>query len=109
MPKIKLLPLEAINRIAAGEVVENAASVVKELVENALDAGARDILIEVRGGGLDLIRIRDDGCGMEDEDALLAFDRYATSKIFSHEELFSLTTLGFRGEALSSIAAISRI
>ncbi len=100
---------ELINKIAAGEVVERPASVVKELVENSLDAGARSIRIEVLGQGSELIRVSDDGCGMSREDALIAPRRHATSKISDEADLFSIETLGFRGEALSSIAAVARV
>ena len=107
--KIRVLPDTVINQIAAGEVIENPASVVKELVENALDAGATSIAIEIKGGGLKLIRVIDDGCGMGRDDALLSLERHATSKIFSAEDLFTLQTMGFRGEALASIASISHL
>jgi len=98
-----------INKIAAGEVIENPASVVKELVENALDAEATDICIEILNGGRDLVRVSDNGCGMGQQDALLCLERYATSKTSSVEGLFSLDTMGFRGEALAAIAAISKV
>jgi DNA mismatch repair protein MutL len=107
--KIKILPEILSNKIAAGEVVERPASAVKELVENALDAGGDRILIDVEKGGGSLIQVADNGCGMSADDALLAIERYATSKIYKDEDLFSITTLGFRGEALPSIASVSRL
>ncbi len=109
MPRIRLLPDQLVSQIAAGEVVERPASVVKELVENALDAGAGHIAIELERGGKGRVRVSDDGCGMDEDDALLAFDQHATSKIDSIEDLSRVATLGFRGEALSSIAAVSRV
>ncbi|MBW1837352.1 MAG: DNA mismatch repair endonuclease MutL [Deltaproteobacteria bacterium] len=108
MSKIKILPEILSNKIAAGEVVERPASVVKELIENALDAGGRKIIIEVEKGGSALIRVSDNGAGMDHDDALMAIERYATSKIYEDSDLFSIKTLGFRGEALPSIAAVSR-
>lgn len=108
MQKIRILDDAAINKIAAGEVVADPASVVKELVENSLDAKASRITIAIRGGGRFLIRIIDDGEGMSEDDAVLAFERHATSKIHSFEDLSSLDTMGFRGEALPSIAAVSK-
>lgn len=107
MGLIKLLPENLINQIAAGEVVERPASVVKELVENSLDAGAKRLIIEVEGGGDDYLRITDDGHGMDREDALMAFERYATSKIASPEDLDNISSMGFRGEALATIASVS--
>ncbi|HEX4839048.1 MAG TPA: DNA mismatch repair endonuclease MutL [Rhabdochlamydiaceae bacterium] len=106
---IRVLTEATINKIAAGEVIENPASVVKELVENAMDAGADSIAIEIKGGGLQLIKITDNGSGMSADDALLCFERHATSKIVSIEDLAALTSMGFRGEALASIASIARV
>lgn len=106
--KIKILPEILSNKIAAGEVVERPASVVKELVENALDAGSKRIRIDVEKGGRSLIRVSDNGTGMRRDDALLAIERYATSKIYKDQDLFAIQTLGFRGEALPSIASVSR-
>lgn len=109
MGVIRVLSDQIANQIAAGEVVERPASVVKELIENSLDAGAKDIRIEVEGGGRKRIRITDDGCGMVRDDVLLAFERHATSKLRAIDDLNAIATLGFRGEALPSIAAVSRL
>ncbi len=109
MGKIKSLSPEIIAKIAAGEVVERPASVVKELVENALDAGSRSVKVEVQGGGRKFIRVIDDGEGMTPEEAVLCLQRYTTSKIDTLEDLFAIQTFGFRGEALSSVAAVSRL
>jgi len=106
--RIKILPEQLANKIAAGEVVERPASVVKELVENALDAGGSDIIVEIEDGGKRLIRVIDNGSGMSREDALMSIERHATSKISADADLFNLHTLGFRGEALPSIASVSR-
>ena len=109
MSIIHILPETVANKIAAGEVVERPASIVKELLENSLDAGADRIEVSVEAGGKRLVRVEDNGCGMSHDDALLAFERHATSKIRSAEDLFDVATLGFRGEALPSIAAVSRL
>jgi DNA mismatch repair protein MutL len=109
MGRIRVLSDQVANQIAAGEVVDRPASVVKELLENALDAGASRIRVEVEAGGRRLIRIADDGCGMNRDDALLAFERHATSKLRSADDLLAIATLGFRGEALPSIASVARV
>mgnify|MGYP001012199478 CR=1 FL=1 len=109
MSKIKLLDKHLIDKIAAGEVVERPASVVKELVENSIDAGGTYLEIEIRNGGIDYIQVSDNGAGIEEEDLVMAFARHATSKLETEDDLFSLQSMGFRGEALSSIAAVSQV
>src|SRR5439155_17789051 len=101
------LPASLVNRIAAGEVIERPASVVKELVETALDAGATDILVEVEDGGRELIRVVDNGCGIPADQLKMAFAEHATSKLSCDDDLFAISTMGFRGEALASIGAVS--
>mgnify|MGYP000025462170 CR=1 FL=1 len=107
--RIKLLPEVVANQIAAGEVVNRPSSVVKEMMENAIDAGARSVKVNFRDGGKELIQIVDDGCGMSPIDARMAFDRHATSKITSVDDIYALNTFGFRGEALASIAAVAQV
>jgi len=109
VPEIRVLPAKIVKKIAAGEVVERPASVVKELIENSIDAGAGKIAVYVEGGGIKRIRVVDNGCGMSEEDAVLALKRHATSKIKSEDDLNRISTLGFRGEALPSIAAVSKL
>lgn len=109
MAKVRVLPDTLANKIAAGEIVERPASVVKELIENAIDAHSHSLTVEVAGGGKQLIRVQDDGEGMSRDDAILAFEHHATSKITSADDLMAITTLGFRGEALPSIASVSRL
>ena len=108
MPKIRLLDQATVNKIAAGEVIERPYSIVKEMVENAIDAGATKVTIQIQDGGISLIRITDNGCGIEPTEVRAAFLRHSTSKIRKVEDLLSSTSLGFRGEALASIAAVSR-
>ena len=105
---VRLLPIRVANKIAAGEVVERPASVVKELVENSIDAGAKSIRIAVTQGGRKLVSVQDDGSGMSRDDAVLSLERQATSKILDVDDIESITTLGFRGEAIPSIASVSR-
>ena len=107
--RIRVLDENTINKIAAGEVIENPASVVKELIENAIDAGSAEICVEIKGGGRQLIRITDNGCGMNGDDALLCFERHATSKIHQVDDIHTISSMGFRGEAIPSIASISKL
>ena len=107
MGKIVLLDDLTINKIAAGEVIERPASAVKEMCENSIDAGAKNITVEIKNGGISLIKIVDDGCGISEDDMEIAFERHATSKIRSSEDLSKVKTMGFRGEALASVASIS--
>ena len=107
--KIKILADNVINKIAAGEVVERPSSVVKELIENSLDAGSTEILLDIEQAGRRLIKITDNGCGMAKDDARMAFARHATSKITNDADLEAVRTMGFRGEALASIASVSQV
>ncbi|MFA4910282.1 MAG: DNA mismatch repair endonuclease MutL, partial [Desulfobacteria bacterium] len=107
--KIKILSESLANKIAAGEVVERPASVVKELVENSIDAGAKEIIIDIKAGGRSSIRVMDNGEGMEGDDALLSIERHSTSKVFREADLFRINTMGFRGEALPSIGSVSKM
>jgi DNA mismatch repair protein MutL len=109
MPKIRLLDESLKNKIAAGEVIERPASVVRELLENSIDAGAASLEIEIAGGGVKLMKVLDDGAGMDRDDALLSLQRHATSKLGGEDDLFNIITMGFRGEALPSIASVSRL
>mgnify|MGYP001772979385 CR=1 FL=1 len=109
MGRIKILPEEIAGKIAAGEVIQRPESVVKELIENSIDAGARNITVILKDAGKTLIQVIDDGCGMSEDDAVLAFERHATSKIQTYEDLENIKTLGFRGEALASIASVSQV
>ena len=109
MAKIKILSEEVANRIAAGEVIERPASVVKELVENAIDSGADKIIVTIEKGGKKFINVTDNGSGMSRDDAILAFESHATSKISSVDDIFHISSFGFRGEALPSIASVSRL
>ena len=109
MGQIKVLDQNTVNMIAAGEVIERPASVVKELVENSIDAGATDITIHIEDGGKGLIRVIDNGCGMAADDLSIAFESHATSKLKSSADLLNISTMGFRGEALASIASVAKI
>ena len=106
---INLLPDSVANQIAAGEVVDRPASAVKELLENAIDAGATNVQLVIKDAGRTLLQVIDNGCGMSDSDARLCFERHATSKIHAADDLFAIRTMGFRGEALASIAAVAQV
>ena len=106
---VQLLPDNIANQIAAGEVIQRPASVVKELVENAIDSGATEIELAIKDSGKTLIQVRDNGCGMSETDARMSLERHATSKLRSADDLFNLHTMGFRGEALASICAVSQL
>ena len=109
MPKINLLDKSVYELIAAGEVIERPSSVIKELAENSIDAGATSITVEIKRGGISYLRVTDDGCGIAYEDIPTAFMRHATSKVYTQDDLDSINTLGFRGEALASVCAVSRV
>ena len=109
MPKINLLDKSVYELIAAGEVIERPSSVIKELAENSIDAGAASITVEIKRGGISYLRVTDDGCGISHEDIPTAFMRHATSKVYTQDDLDSINTLGFRGEALASVCAVSRV
>ncbi|WP_353480727.1 DNA mismatch repair endonuclease MutL, partial [Haliscomenobacter sp.] len=106
---IQLLPDSIANQIAAGEVIQRPASVVKELMENSVDAGSKNVKLIVKDAGRTLIQVIDDGCGMSETDARMSFERHATSKIRSADDLFAIRTMGFRGEALASIASVAQV
>ena len=109
MRQIRILETNIANQIAAGEVIERPASVIKELAENSLDAGSTSITIEIQGGGIEYMRVTDNGGGISYDDAAVAFERHATSKLATAEDLTHIETLGFRGEALASIASVSKV